>query len=120
MNHLTETTFPSWLTEQIGLCARRRTELLAGQRKDEANFEKIRENIYNVFRTVYEVAGRTQADAEKRNLFFLQRLEEIPASWRAAYDKAAEHGDETKMHLERLKLDTAWAIRERYLQEESK
>ena len=120
MNHLNHNTFPSWLTEQIDLCARKRTELLADQRKDEANFEKIRENIYDVFRTVYRVAERTQPDPEKRNLFFLQKLEEIPSSWQTAYDKAAEHDDETRMHLEQLKLDTAARIRERYLQEDVK
>lgn len=120
MNHLNDNTFPSWLTEQIDLCARRRNELLADQRKDEANFEKIRENIYDIFRTVYSVAEQTQPDPEKRNLFFLQRLDGIPASWQTAYDKAAEHDDEPKMHLEQLKLDTAARIRERYLQEGDK
>ena len=120
MNHLNHDTFPSWLTEQMEHCTRRSNELLADQRKDEANFEKIRENIYDVFRTVYNVALRTQPDPEKRNLFFLQKLEEIPTNWQTAYDRASEHDDETRMHLEQLKLDTARAIRERYLQEEVK
>ena len=118
MNHPNPNSFSGWLTEQIDCCARQRASLLADQRQDEANFEKIRENIYDVFRTVWNVAERTHADPEQRNLFFLQKLDEIPGSWQNAYDKASAHGDETRMHLEKLKLDAARAIRERYLQED--
>ena len=40
-----------------------------------------------------------------------ERLTSIPAAWEAALHEAEIHGDETKAHIERIKLETVAAIR---------
>lgn len=116
MNHLTDTTFPSWLAEQIDLCTRRRAALLADQRQDEANFEKIRENLYDVFRTIYTVAEKTHgADPQRSHLFFLNKLAEMQNTWLTALNQAESHGDGKRAHQERLKVDTARHVKEAFL-----
>lgn len=100
---------------QIAACARRNRELVADGRADEAVFEKVKSNIYDIFRTVLSVAVKTCADdPEALKDFFLLRLARIPADWVAAYEKAAAHGDAKKMHLERLKLDTVAQIEAKF------
>lgn len=116
MNHLNQTDFPSWLTRQIETCSQRRTELLADNRKDEANFEKIRENIYDIFRTIHTVAGKNHADdPARRNLFFLNKLVEMQNIWLTALNQAELHGDDIRAHQERLKVDAAQQIKEAFL-----
>ena len=104
--------FTTWLGSQIAACEKRREKLLADERSDESDFEKIKVNIYDIFRTVFNVALKTNggdADAAKR--FFLLKMEEIPANWKAAYDKAKQHDDVHRIQTERIKLETAQEIR---------
>ena len=54
---------------QISLCEQRGKKLLADDRTDEANFEKVKANIYDIFRTIFSVAvkaGRGDAEAVDR------------------------------------------------------
>lgn len=102
---------------QIAACAQSHRELLADGRGDEAVFEKVKSNIYDIFRTVLSVGTKTCAnDPDALKSFFFLRLERIPADWVAAHEKAAAHGDTQKMHLEQLKLDTVAQIKEKFLE----
>ena len=100
----------SWFEEKIALCGKRNQELNGDGRTDEAIFEKIKANIYDVFRTVLSVA--VNADAVKT--FFVQRAEQIPAGWAVALEKAREHNDTVRMQTEQIKLDTVQEIREKF------
>lgn len=115
MNHPNNEAFRSWLDGQIRTCEDQRQALFADHRVDESNFEKVRANVYGIFRTVFDAAHKAHDDAEKAHLFFLQKLDEIPANWQTSLDNAQTHGDETKAHLERLKLDAAGQIKAAYL-----
>lgn len=100
---------------QIDLCAQRAAALSAGGRADEAVFEKVRGNIYDVFRTVLSAAVQAcgeDPDAVER--FFAERLEKIPQSWEAAREKAMAHNDTEKVFLEEIKLETVSRIRETF------
>lgn len=104
-----------WFEEKIALCNRRNRELNKDERADEAIFEKVRANIYDVFRTVLSVAVKTgngNADAVKS--FFVQRAEQIPAGWAAALEKAREHHDTVRVQTEQIKLDAVHEIREEF------
>ena len=104
-----------WFDEKTALCSKRNQELNEDGRADEAIFEKVKANIYDVFRTVLSVAGKTgngNADAVKS--FFTQRAEQIPAAWAAALEKAKEHNDTVRMRTEQIKLDTVHEIREEF------
>lgn len=101
-----------YFDEQIALCGQRNKELLADERTDEATFEKIKANIYDIFRTVLSVAVTTCKDGpdEVRN-FFVKRIEQIPSNWADAYEKAKEHDHTINMQIEKVKLDTVDEIK---------
>lgn len=107
--------FSDYFETQIALCNRRREVLLADGRADEATFEKVRANIYDIFRTVLSVAVQhCEGQPDAVGQFFLLRLQNIPESWESAYENAKTHNDTEKIYLEQLKLDTVAQIRERF------
>ena len=104
-----------YFAERIAGCEQRDRELSTDGRGDEAVFEKVRANIYDAMRTWLAVAvriGSGNADAAKD--FFIQRVEQIPAAWAAAYDKAKEHDDTVRMQTEQVKLDVVREVRAKF------
>ena len=102
--------FEVYLDEQIAARKQRSKLLTADDRVDEGNFEKIHANVYEIFKTVLSVAERVCGrDELAKKRFFLQKAEQIPASWMTSYERAKLHGDVEKMQIESIKLD---AIRE--------
>lgn len=100
-----------YFSESIADCNRRCEELQADERKDEAVFEKIKLNVYGIFKTVLSVTAEQCASKPNEAYAFLtQRLDAIPSSWEAAYEKAKEHGNDTEAQIERIKLDTVAEI----------
>ena len=107
----------SWLEAQMADCMRRREALHADDRADESDFEKIKANIYGVFRTVLAAAVQQGGgDAEAIRQFFLRRAEQLPAAWNASYEKAKQHGDAGKMRIESLKLSAARKVRLKFIE----
>ena len=100
----------AFFAERIAVCEEREQALSVDGRRDEANFEKVRANIYDVFRTVLAVAVKTQADEAGARAFFAQKLEQIPKGWQAAYEAARQHGDAARMPIEEIKLSAAAEI----------
>lgn len=105
----------NYFDRQIALCEQCNQELLADDRADEAAFEKIKANVYDIFRTVLSAAVKSHGDdAEAVKRFFLLRIEQIPSNWAAACRKAMEHDDAVKMQIEQIKLDTVSEIRKTF------
>ena len=109
--------FESYLDQQIAACKQRSKLLAEDERMDEGNFEKVRANVYEIFKTILSVAERVcgKDDSAKRS-FFLQKVEQIPTSWAASYEKAKQNGDVKKMHIESIKLDTIQEIKDMCIQ----
>ena len=105
--------FELYLDEQIAAC-KQHSKLLTA---DDRNFERVRANVYEIFKTILSVAERTcgKDDLAKR-CFFLQKAEQIPTSWMSSYEKAKQHGDVVKMHIESIKLDTIQEIKDMCMQ----
>ena len=102
----------TWFDSQIAGCINRQKELLTDDRPDEATFEKIRANVYDVFHTVLSVGVQNSGGSEERaKAFFLEKLRQIPSAWTASYNQASQNHDGEKMYIEQLKLDTAQEIR---------
>lgn len=105
-------TFTAYLDNSVTRCAEREKALVADERKDEAIFEKIRANVYNIFRTIIGVAVNTCGeDADKIREFFMKRIDHIPASWSASYEAAKQHNDSAKMQIEEIKLAVVQEIK---------
>lgn len=102
----------SYFDKKILSCEQRNKKLLADDRADEADFEKIRANVYDIFRTIFSVAvEKSQGDAEAVKRFFLSKIEQIPSNWVIAYHKARQHDDAARMKIEQIKLDTVDEIK---------
>lgn len=98
-----------YLTAQAAACKANAATLTADNRCDEAVFEKIRANVYEIFGSVLNAAQKT----EDPMAFFRARLVDIPANWEIALEWAQSHGDATRVHTETVKLEAVAAIRAR-------
>lgn len=75
--------------------------LTADGRKDDANFAKVRTNIYDVCRTV----SRTLADRPGAGIDTIAvQLERFRTTWGAALEKAKQHDDVSGIAVEETKL----------------
>lgn len=93
-------------------CMEKAAALLADDRSDEANFEKIRCNVYDIFKTVLSVAVKTKGDDEAAvRFFFAQKLTAVPSAWQSALDTAKANNNAAAIHIESLKLSAAYEIR---------
>lgn len=101
-----------YLTEQADAHQAQQRALAGDDRQDEAAFEQIRANIYEVFRTVLSTAQRVcGSDDAAIRAFFVQRLIQIPQSWSTALEEAKAHHDTKQQHLQLVKLNVAQDIR---------
>ena len=111
MEGLTQKALFDFLDEGILTCRERQKKLQDDDRGDEAIFEKIKENVYDIFKKMLHAAIRTSGENEPAvKAFFLQKLEEIPSSWALSYEKAAAHDDVKTMHIEKVKLNVIQEI----------
>lgn len=102
-------------------CGLERKRLQEEDRGDEANFEKIKANVYDIFKTIFLTAQKQYGDDQSKvQEFFLNKLEQIPSSWAAAYEEARQHDDAGAMHIESVKLEVVRDIRENIFQTKEK
>lgn len=107
----------NYFDQQIDQCNQRIKVMQENERRDEANLEKVRANVYDIFRTILSVAGKTcKEDPVAVKQFFLKKMEQIPANWVTSCEQAEKHGDTVKMTIERIKLDTVAEIRQAFVQ----
>lgn len=111
IEHWQDTMF-SYFDEKMAACELKREALAKDDRADEAVFERIRGNVYDIFKSMLRV-GIREAKGEEENVksFFLEKIEEIPAPWAASRQKAEQHGDVEKAQIESVKLATVKEIR---------
>lgn len=106
-----------YFEEQIALCRQKAQALREDARQDEATFEKIRANIFDIFRTVLSAGVNVHPDDPAAlKTFFLQRLEQIPSGWRTSYEKASQHGNTAQMAIEKIKLKALEEIQTAFTQ----
>ena len=95
--------FIGYLTRQIGTVQEEIKGLEAEGRRDDADFAKVRLNIYDVCKTVTNaLTGRPGAGTGAVKAQF----ERFKTSWSAALDKAKTHGNARNVVVEETKLDT--------------
>ena len=93
----------SFLTDSENAHRRAGAALAADSRPDEANFQKIRANVFGIFRAVLETAVKTKGKSPEALEFFAMKLREIPASWRGALEKAKNSESAYVEKLKRLR-----------------
>ena len=95
--------FQNLLDMEISACQTRCEMLERDGREDEANFEKIRANVFGIFRTISGVAEKQQMPLQ----FLRKKLTEIPESWTLSREKAEQHGADEQAVIETIKLAAA-------------
>lgn len=82
-------------------------------RQDEANFVKIKINIYEVCKTVFNVFLKTK---QKENFFeeYLKKLDEFKEIWSDSKERAEKFGNLKKAAIEEAKLSSLSEIREKF------
>lgn len=95
-----------WFEEKISECERRKNELSGDCREDEAVFEKIKANVYDIFKTMLDVGAKISGgDEEKLKAFFISKTKTIPQNWFVSLENAQKHGDEEKAQTEIVKIE---------------
>lgn len=101
-----QTRFLACLEAGTAACKAKQAQLIADDRADEATFEAVRANIYQIFHTVFGVAWKiSDGDETKARSFFAEKLEQLPRNWQDSLTRAEAHGDAEKAHIERIKLE---------------
>lgn len=95
--------FIEYLTGRIDSCREETAVLEKEGRHDDADFSKVRTNIYDACRSVTNaLKDRPGAGAEAVEKQFAR----FRATWGDALEKAREHGDAKNTVLEEIKLET--------------
>jgi truncated hemoglobin YjbI len=96
----------TYFDQQLAACKAKKEKLEKENRVEELNLTKIRENVFDIFRTVFQTALRTKGEGEPVRHFFEERVRTIPEAWQASFQKASEAGDEKTKSIETVKLET--------------
>ena len=105
--------FFAYIEEQVADCAKKERALIAENRKDEANMERIKSNVYGIAKSLCQM---TEELAKKHGVdhatMFVDKLTAVMAPWKASLTAAKEHTDSEKECIELIKLETADKILE--------
>ena len=88
--------------------------LAEDSRVDEANFQKIRANVFGIFKAVLDTAVKAKGESREALNFFSAKLRDIPASWRSALGSA--QSSESAL-VERLKMQSVSEIERTFRKE---
>ena len=84
-------------------------------REDEATLARIRINIHDICRTLYQVCARG-AQGEALRALYLQKIDHLEQEWSAAKARAQEHDDGCRAAIEEIKLETLAADRRAFME----
>ena len=104
--------FIRYLTTSIEAAQQSERELIATERKDEANLQKIRANIFGICLTVVQVVSKEKS-GEDLWKDYCNRLDNISGSWVESYEKAKIHQDVEKILIEETKVQVLQAVKEK-------
>lgn len=104
--------FRTYMETEKNSCLMRAETLVKDSRQDEANMEKIRANVFDIFNTVSGAA--VMRFPENAKSFLLNKMETIPQAWETSKATAQEHGDYTKALIEEIKLQAISEIKEKF------
>ena len=94
--------FVEYLTLQIEAGRKDIADLEKSGRQDDADFAKVRTNIYDICRTVTNALMNRPGSGKEAVRAQLGRFEK---EWTAALDKAREHGDTRNIVVGETKLE---------------
>ena len=106
--------FTEYIDNKIVNLKNEEMELQNADRKDEANFAKIKINICEICKTLYNVSQKETSGQNARE-FFLQKLDKLSSEWTSSMERAKEFGDTQKAVIEAIKLEVLNEVKNKYL-----
>ena len=112
--------FMLYLETQIQSCRQEESRLIGDCRKDEANFCRIRANVFEIFKTLFTSAQKSAVNKSSQDRDteiqknFLNKASRIPENWVASRQKAEEHQDAARLLIENTKLQAAREVTEQF------
>ncbi len=110
-------------TEEAEKCKKQIQVLKQEDKEDEANLEKVKLNIYEIFETLIAASEKkvlnqkNMTEEEKATAFcedFFGYFDKIPINWRINYEKAKEYNDVTQYVIEENKLFVAEQLKNQF------
>lgn len=114
MNIEKKERFIGYLDERTSAVQADIVRLIEDDRRDEADFEKIRGNIFQIIKTIVQASGRISENEEEQIQFVDSRLTAFAEDWKEAMAKAAKHNDEKRILQEQVKLEAIDEIRSNF------
>ncbi len=112
MNLKKREAFTQYLDQRTAEVNKLTLKLAEDDRRDEADFEKIRSNIFQVIKTIFSASGRVSPYEAEQIRFFDHKLTDIEETWQKALAAAKDHNDEKRVLQEQTKLEVISEVRE--------
>lgn len=96
--------FLEYIDQSVLALQQEEKELIASDRKDEANFVRIRSNVYGIAKAYYGAVQKAAPEEFKDE--YTRRITKLLGTWQDACDKATAHEDVEKTVVEEVKLQT--------------
>lgn len=94
--------FLAYLEDKTNQYMEEEKRLVSEERKDEANIMRIRQNVYGIAKSMYEVAEQLSPMDIKGDV--RKRLDGILHTWESNFEKVKKHNDTEKILVEETKL----------------
>ena len=114
MNIEKKESFVRYLDERTSAVQADIARLIEDNRRDEADFEKIRANIFPIMKQMVQASERIYKEESEQVQFLDARITMFEETWKAAHVKATEHRDEKRILQEQVKLEAIGEIRDAF------
>lgn len=104
--------FMNYLDQRTASVQKDTLRLIADDRRDEANFEKIRANIFQIVKSMLQASARMSQEESERVRFLESKLALFQETWEGYLAKAKEHGDDLKVVQEQTRLEALAEIQD--------
>lgn len=104
-------TLNAWISE----CEAKAKTYAADFREDEANLEKIKLNVYDIFLRMFNLSSSKSDTDEAFKAMYLGFHRNIPKNWHTARDRAKKN-DSIDYYIEDIKIGTAKKIEAFFLE----
>lgn len=111
MNPKKREKFTKYLDQRISEVNSHILQLTEDNRKDEADFEKIRSNIFQVLKTIFLASARISQQETEQMKYLERNLTGMTETWQKALDNAQQHNDEKRVLQEQTKLEVMNEVR---------
>ncbi len=100
--------FIEYLDSAVEKARAEQRALESESRRDEADFARIKQNIFTVAKTIHEVFLREKGESFADE--YRAKLSEMRTGWEQKYETAQQYGDAEAAAAERIKIDTMLEI----------